>query len=95
MDFDKYALAERLTRTVEESNLDSDSLCAKCRNGLVFRRRGVLNIHVRCSNIGEYVPSDIVECTSFVDKKSLTLYEMLEVGKVIDCREGISDGAYK
>ena len=82
------------SRTMEERGLGSDSLCSKCRYGFLYRRKNKLELHVFCNNMGRGVPSDIVECSRFMDKKSLSLNEMNELAVPIDARVGIRDGAF-
>ena len=70
-------------------------LCAGCRSGMVFRRKEQNHSTVWCSWIGRSVPLDIVECSGFLSKKSLTLNEMGEIALPVDGRVGIHDKSYR
>lgn len=81
-------------RAVEERGLVADTLCAKCRHGHVYRRRNQLHVEVYCTTIGQRVAPDIVECSAFMSVKDMELWEIREIGKEIDPREGVNNGSY-
>jgi hypothetical protein len=94
MDYAAFETLQSRSRAVEERHRLTESLCGRCRNGHVYRRRGKLDVVAHCEAVDRVVPSDITECSRFRDAKSLSLYEMNEIALTIDPRPAVNDGAY-
>jgi hypothetical protein len=89
--------AARPTRNVEERGLFAGILCARCRRGQVYRRRGKLDVTVLCSvgDLSIAVPPDIVECSGFSDKSEVSLYDLAEQAlRISNERPAFNDRAY-
>ena len=86
-------------RNAEEHHLARQSLCARCRWGTIQQRREQLAVTTMCGWFNKPVPSDLVECSTYLPRNRQTLVEMidraLEAGTVIDVRRGISEKAYR
>jgi hypothetical protein len=79
----------------EERNLDRNVLCARCTSGVVMQRGGKLHVVVYCHALTQFVPTDIVKCSSFTDVKAMDFDQMKQIAVIIDPRTGINDGAYR
>jgi hypothetical protein len=82
------------SRTMEERGLVADVLCSRCSHGIVFRRRGRVDVVAHCRVMECDVPTDIAECTDFHDPREMPMYQMLEIALPVDTRVGVRDGAY-
>ena len=71
------------------------TLCGRCRWGQEMRRAHGTEPMVFCRSIGRGVPSDIMECTGYLDRKSMDLGEMQWIAKPVDPRVGVQDGSYR
>lgn len=71
------------------------SICGRCWNGLVYRRKAQGEIIVFCTLLRANVPSDIEACSKYMDVKSYNLTELSHMAQMIDLREGIKDGSYR
>src|SRR5687768_8929976 len=76
-----------------EKGLDA-GLCGRCSNSTRYRRKGQMNVIVRCSYMEREVPTDIEECSGFASPTELSLYEMQKIALHVDNRKGIDDKAY-
>lgn len=84
----------RKSRALEERQLVTSTMCAGCRFGVVFRRKNQLNVHVNCLQFGP-VPSDIVECSRYIEHNTMDMREMEMLALPVDGRVGIRDGSYR
>ena len=82
------------SRALEERRLLNRTICAGCRFGLVFRRHNQFDVHVSCAQFG-VVPSDIVECSRYMEWNKMDLSEMGMLALPIDGRVGVRDGSYR
>lgn len=79
-------------RNLEERGTLKNILCARCSNGMVFRRAGQLRPVAFCRVSRCEVPTDLVECSAFEDPKELELWQMNEIALEVDKR--IPGGQY-
>lgn len=95
MEYREAAKLEVKARNLEERRLGANVLCARCKHGHVYRRRGSLELVIYCQQMAKSVPPDIEECNKFEGSKSLDINEMTEVALIIDARVGVSDKSYR
>ena len=94
MAYEDWTRLEIAGRALEERGLAMKVLCASCKGGTVFRRKGRIDLMVHCRVLGELVPPDIAECTSYESIKQPELHEMNEIAIKVDKREGVNEGSY-
>lgn len=85
------------SRNVEERGLFAGVLCARCRRGQVYRRRGKLDVVALCStgDASMVVPPDIAECSDFSDKNEVSLYDLIEQAlRINNDRPAFNDRSY-
>jgi hypothetical protein len=93
---DEYDSLNRAGRNLEERRIGADVLCGGCKSGHVFRRRGKLDVTVRCGMWeGREVPPDIAECSDYEPRTQMSLFDMQEIALKVDGRVGINDGSYR
>lgn len=92
--YEEVESLELASKNVEERRLDANVLCARCNRGMVYRRRGSLEVVVYCHALSTNVPPDIIECSAFRDPKAMDLDDMNKLALRVDKREGINDKSY-
>lgn len=83
------------SRAFEERRIGMDTLCASCRFGHIYRRKGQLSAVVVCNAIGSPVPPDIVECSRHIETGRMDLNEMELMALNVDARVTVHDGSYR
>jgi len=78
----------------EERGLLHASLCARCEHGVVYHRQDRLEVTAYCKTMLRQVPSDIAECTNFVQPNALDLEGMVEMALPVDGRDGVNEKSY-
>lgn len=66
--------------------VDSPSLCATCKYGIVRRRSSQNTRYIHCTVFGRAVPEDISECGAHLGINALSLAQMVEIAHIIDDR---------
>ena len=84
------------SRALEEHHLSNGIICTSCRFSHVFRRKGQLNVTVMCHALAaRMVPSDIAECSRYVETTAMDIREMEILALPVDGRVGVRDGSYR
>lgn len=79
----------------EGRGLATRGLCGGCKHSTVMRRGSKSELTIRCNMMGEYIPDDINECSSFEEHRRMSIYDMQELAITIDKRIAVNDGSYK
>lgn len=60
------------------------SLCARCENGIVVKRKSQSEPHVLCGVFEKWVPDDIESCTRYRAAGSVDIWTLARMAKLID-----------
>lgn len=84
-------------RALEERGLTANTLCARCKYGMIMRRRNRLELMVFCRRFWDTptrVPEDLAECSCFEAHTKMTIAEMGELALPVDPRKGVNEKSY-
>jgi len=73
------------------------SICVSCSSGMVFRREADTltgTQTVICHQIRREMPPDIVECTNYYSRTTMSVHDMMRIALPVDPRLGINRKAY-
>jgi hypothetical protein len=69
------------------------SLCGTCRYAHILRRGDRNDVIVHCGQLGEQVPTNIMECNKYHNASQLTIMELAKLARIINDK-GEHTGGY-
>lgn len=67
----------------QQSWVDDKSICTSCKYSHIVRRAGKNTQAVYCTDVGQWVPGDISECSSHKGFTELTISQMSSIATLI------------
>lgn len=84
--------ARHLESNTTKQFQDDKSLCTTCRWATITRRSSRNNRSIHCTQLGQIMPEDILECNSYSNQLEMSLETMASLAIIIEVRDYTKDG---
>lgn len=78
--------AKKLSGHKVEKWVDTKSICSTCKWATIIRRGSGNSRRIKCADVSEWVPEDLIECSSYQNITQLSLSQMASIAVIIDPR---------
>lgn len=78
--------SKKLSGYKVEKWVDSKSICSTCKYATIIRRGSGNTRQIRCGELMEWVPEDLIECSSYQNITQLSLSQMANIAVIVDPR---------
>ncbi len=91
---ERYLLADYLEAASEKLQarkslhfVDDKTVCNTCKNAQIMREGNKNGRVIHCRNLGEYVPTNLLECNTYSSVNELSLMQMSEIAYLIENKD--------